>query len=166
MNPIASPAARAAALLPLLLAACASAPPASEPMPAAPPPPRAFVERLDADGMFAFGASDLSAISAGGRAALDALAATLTSGRPLEVVHVIGHSDRVGAAQANLRLSTRRAESVRDYLVARGVPADRITAVGRGHVEPLADCPDVRGQALIECLAPNRRVEVRVRFAD
>lgn len=159
---VALPAALAAALL---LGACASTPP-PEPEPAPAPAPRTQVERLGADGLFAFGKSSVRDIGPEGRAELDALAARLGEGRPLEVVHVIGHSDRIGNPQANLRLSNQRAEAVRSYLVERGVPAERITAVGRGDVEPLVSCDDTARQALVACLAPNRRVEVRVQFAD
>lgn len=149
------------------LSACASKTPVQEAAPPAPPPPpSAFVEQLDADGLFAFGKASIDDISPAGRTALDGLAAQLSTGRSLDVVHVIGHSDRIGNPQGNLRLSTRRAEAVRGYLVEHGVPQDRITAVGRGDVEPIAECKTERGQALIACLAPNRRVEVRVRFAD
>ncbi|PBJ83168.1 hypothetical protein CMZ84_01055 [Lysobacteraceae bacterium NML93-0399] len=149
------------------LAACATNTPAEQaaaPLP--PPPPSAFAEDLDSDGLFAFGKAGIDDISPAGRAALDRLAARLSSEQPLEVVHVIGHSDRIGNPRANLRLSTQRAEAVRGYLVEHGVPADRITAVGRGDVEPVVDCTSERGEVLIACLAPNRRVEVRVRFAD
>lgn len=75
---------------------------------------------------------------------------------------MIGHSDHIGDARANVDLSTRRAASVRDYLVHKGVPADKITAVGRGSVEPVVECEDKDREALIACLAPNRRVELRV----
>lgn len=149
------------------LAACATNTPAEQAAaPPPPPPPSAFAEDLDSDGLFAFGKAGIDDISPAGRAALDRLSARLSSGQPLEVVHVIGHSDRIGNPRANLRLSTQRAEAVRGYLVEHGVPADRITAVGRGDVEPVVDCTSERGEALIACLAPNRRVEVRVRFAD
>ncbi|MFL6585878.1 MAG: OmpA family protein [Luteimonas sp.] len=159
-------AAFAASVVACVLAACASSKPPQSPAP--PPPlaePSAFVEQLDADGLFAFGKADIHDISPAGRAALDALAGRL-SGRTLDVVHVIGHSDRIGNKQGNLHLSNRRAEAVRGYLVEHGVPSDRITAVGRGDVEPVTECKSERGQALITCLAPNRRVEVRVRLAD
>lgn len=160
-------AALAASVVTCLLAACASSAPVQEASaPSPPPPPSAFVEQLDSDGLFAFGKASIRDISPAGRAALDALAARLSSDRVPDVVHVIGHSDRIGNRQANLRLSTRRAEAVRGYLVEHGVPADRITAVGRGDVEPVVECTSERGQALIACLAPNRRVEVRVRLAD
>ncbi|PJK00940.1 hypothetical protein CO641_03025 [Lysobacteraceae bacterium NML91-0213] len=160
------PTAAAAALSTLLLAACASRAPAPEPGPEPVPQlPSTFLERLSADGLFAFGSASIEDFSAEGRTALDDLATRL-SARPLEIVHVIGHSDRIGNDRANLRLSEQRANAVRDYLVDRGVPAERITAVGRGSVEPVAACEGIRGDALRDCLAPNRRVEVRVQFAD
>ena len=142
-----------------LLAGCQTREPAPAP---APPPPVVQDQKLSADGLFAFGKGDLADISDSGRAELDSFAAILLAGAPFEVVHVIGHSDRIGNARANLDLSTRRARSVREYLVQQGVPADRITAVGRGSVEPLAECGDMEREALIECLAPDRRVEIRV----
>ncbi|WP_058835151.1 OmpA family protein [Luteimonas abyssi] len=161
--------AASAVLSAALLAACA-------PQPASPPPPppaeqevpqlpSSFLERLSADGLFAFGRASIDDFSPAGRQALDDLATRL-SARQLEIVHVIGHSDRIGNDRANLRLSEQRADAVREYLIERGVPADAITAVGRGSVEPVVECDSLRGAALQDCLAPNRRVEVRVQFAD
>ncbi|NZA27031.1 OmpA family protein [Luteimonas sp. SJ-92] len=151
----------------LALSACTTTPPPPPPEPEAPAlAPSSFLEKLAADGLFAFGKSSLDDFSPEGQRALDDLATRLTSGRALEVVHVIGHSDRIGSAQGNLRLSTQRAAAVREYLIDRGVPEDRITAVGRGSVEPVVECEGDRGQEVIDCLAPNRRVEVRVQFAD
>ncbi len=150
----------ATAAVVLLLTACVATPPKQ----AAPvdTPPVSSNEKLSADGLFAFGKSSLDDLSIEGRAQLDALATRLLTGRPFEIVHVIGHSDRIGNAKANLDLSNKRAIAVRKYLVEKGVPADRITAVGRGAVEPIVTCDDVGGDALIACLAPNRRVEIRV----
>ncbi|WP_158636395.1 OmpA family protein [Luteimonas marina] len=151
----------------LLLGACTSTPPATADAPQAPLPPRATIEKLSADGLFGFGKARIDESSGGeGLASLDALAARLADGRRIKAVHVIGHSDRIGSDKANLALSTRRAEAVRDYLLARGVQADLVTAVGRGSVEPVAECPGERGEALIACLAPNRRVEVRVSYGE
>ncbi len=77
--------------------------------------------------------------------------------RPEAEVVVIGHTDRVGAVPYNDALSLRRAERVRDDLVARGVPADRIRTAGRGEREPLVPTDD-------EVAEPrNRRVEISVR---
>ncbi|TKR33428.1 OmpA family protein [Luteimonas gilva] len=127
----------------------------------APAPPLAANQKLSSDSLFAFGKSSLADLSDEGRRELDALAAGLNS-RPYEVVHVIGHSDRIGNDKANLDLSTRRAAAVRAYLVQQGVPADKITAVGRGSVEPVVECDDKDRPALIACLAPNRRVEIKI----
>ncbi|GAA3919693.1 OmpA family protein [Luteimonas lutimaris] len=142
-----------------LLAGCRTSEPAAE---QAPPPPVVQDQKLSADGLFPFGKGDMADISADGRAELDSFAAILLAGAPFDIVHIIGHSDRIGSAKANLALSTRRARSVRDYLVQQGVPAERISAVGRGSVEPVVECADMARDALIECLAPNRRVEIRV----
>lgn len=142
-----------------LVSACATPMPQPEP---SPPPPVAQNQKLSSDSLFAFGKSSLENLSEEGRAQLDAFAATLLGGRPYEMVHVIGHSDRIGNAKANVDLSTRRAASVRDYLVHKGVPANKVTAVGRGSVEPVVECEDKDREALIACLAPNRRVEIRV----
>ncbi|HRN60607.1 MAG TPA: OmpA family protein [Chiayiivirga sp.] len=151
----------------LLLGACASKPPAPEPAPEpAPLPARATIEKLSADGLFAFGKAAIDEASAGA-AELEALATRLAAGpQPVKTVNVIGHSDRIGNDKANLALSTRRAQAVRDYLLARGVEPGLITAVGRGSVEPVVECEGERGDALIACLAPNRRVEVRVSYGE
>ncbi len=160
-------AAIAALLVTFAIAACSTSPQVQESTAPPPPPPStSFVEKLDADGLFAFGKAGIRDISPDGRAALDALAARLADGRTIEIVHVIGHSDRIGSRAGNLRLSNQRAEAVRGYLVEHGVPSSLITAVGRGDVEPVVECTGERGDALIACLAPNRRVEVRVRFAN
>lgn len=150
------------AIIVLLLSACAQkssvkqdAPPTSHLTP--------YSEQLSADGLFAFGKADLKNLSDAGRAELDALAArVMASGGNFQIINVIGHSDRIGSDQANLKLSARRAEAVRDYLVERGIPADKISAAGRGSMESVVECGNERGQALIDCLAPNRRVEIRV----
>jgi outer membrane protein OmpA-like peptidoglycan-associated protein len=150
----------------LLLGACATRQPVEQPAAAAPLPVRAAVEKVSADGLFEFGRADIDPASAGA-VELETLASRLTAGElPVKAIHVIGHSDRIGNDRANVALSTRRAKAVRDYLLERGVQASLVTAVGRGSVEPVVECTDERGQALVECLAPNRRVEVRVSYGD
>lgn len=145
-----------------LATACSTTPaPAPAPDPA-PPVPASFEHTLSGDALFAFGKASVANLSDAGRAELDALAARVLATPGIDVVHVIGHSDRIGRDAANVELSRKRAAAVRDHLVAAGVPADKVTAVGRGSVEPVATCEGERGQALIDCLAPNRRVEVRV----
>jgi OOP family OmpA-OmpF porin len=82
-------------------------------------------------------------------------------------VQIDGHADRLGSHPYNQRLSERRAEAVRNYLVSRGFDRSSIDTIGFGKTNPVKSCP---GQltsktraALIECLAPNRRVVVSVR---
>ena len=117
-------------------------------------------QTLAGDAVFAFGSAELSDA---GRAQLDAFAGRIQalSGDYTRIL-VIGHSDRLGSAKVNVSVSARRAEAVRDYLVQAGIPADRITALGQGSLSPLVQCDEPRGQALIDCLAPNRRVDLHV----
>ena len=87
---------------------------------------------------------------------LNAQAATLLDNPDVQI-EVAGHTDAVGEASDNLDLSQRRAEAVRDYLIAKGVIAERIIAKGYGESEPIASNDDVEGKA------ENRRVELRIR---
>jgi len=115
---------------------------------------------LQADALFAF---DSDAISNTGASLLDDLVGNLTAAILLEQkIEITGHSDRIGDDVYNLALSKRRAESVRSYLVAKGVVPKYIETKGLGSAEPVVECPGIRGQALIDCLAPNRRTEVEV----
>jgi OmpA-OmpF porin, OOP family len=82
-----------------------------------------------------------------------------------ERIMITGHTDRLGSAAYNQRLSEQRAEAVRAYLVSRGLDANRIQAEGRGHTQPVtraADCTGARDDRLISCLQPDRRVDVQV----
>jgi outer membrane protein OmpA-like peptidoglycan-associated protein len=69
---------------------------------------------------------------------------------------VIGHTDNVGEAQSNLKLSQRRAETVRNVIISMGVEANRLTAIGKGDKEPKADNNTEEGRLM------NRRVEVQL----
>jgi outer membrane protein OmpA-like peptidoglycan-associated protein len=77
--------------------------------------------------------------------------------RPAPEILVIGHTDAVGAAQYNDRLSLQRAEHVRSELIRRGIAEDSITAEGRGKREPLVTTADGIAEPM------NRRVEINVR---
>lgn len=129
----------------------------------APAPPR--VERLSADALFAFDRGDVSDISASGRADLAEIAARLRSNH-FSHVEVRGYTDRLGADSYNLDLSQRRANAVKAVLVAQGVPAEKIRAVGLGKQDPVVQCPGLGGPALIQCLRPNRRVEIVTYVSD
>lgn len=115
--------------------------------------------RLTADALFPFDRSGVADLKPEGRRALDRLATEL-KGAQYERVEVVGHTDRLGSAEYNLRLSQQRANTVRAVLVEGGVAASRIDARGRGAAEPVVQCSQSARAALIDCLAPNRRVDV------
>lgn len=78
---------------------------------------------------------------------------------PVKEVKVSGYTDRIGSQASNLKLSQRRADAVKAYLVEQGVTLP-IIAVGRGSADPVATCEKQTGKALQACLKPNRRVEI------
>jgi OOP family OmpA-OmpF porin len=142
-------------------------PPAAAPPPP-PPPPAAQVMKttLAAKALFDFDKADLKPE---GKAAIDSeVISKLSSVSKLELVLVTGHTDPIGTQAYNQKLSERRANSVRDYLVSKGVARDKIETLGMGKTQPVPGVvcnqayPKER-KALIECLAPNRRVEVEVK---
>lgn len=109
---------------------------------------------------------DKSALSDAGKHALDQFAAKLKGVR-FDTIQVVGYTDRIGSADYNLKLSKRRAEVVKDYLVqSAGIPADKIATQGEGGSKPVTKPGECKGTKvtpqLIACLAPNRRVEVKV----
>ncbi|HEY4147095.1 OmpA family protein [Pinirhizobacter sp.] len=126
---------------------------AALPLPLAPMPP----VTLSSDAAFAPGSAKLTPA---GRERLDIMLLSVQVPTQFHDLSVVGFSDRIGTAKNNLRLSQRRAETVRRYLVEGGVPADTITAIGKGEQEPVAECGKKKGKALSECLAPDRRVEI------
>jgi len=79
----------------------------------------------------------------------------------LEVVIAVGHADRIGGDAYNMKLSVRRADSVKAYLVSKGIAASRVYTEGKGERQPVKDCKgDGKTKELIACLAPNRRAEL------
>ena len=93
------------------------------------------------------------------RSKLDDLVGQLR-GVTLEVVIAVGHADRLGSDAYNMKLSVRRADSVKAYLVSKGIAASRIYTEGKGKSQPVKDCKGSgKTKELIACLEPNRRVE-------
>ncbi len=75
-----------------------------------------------------------------------------------------GHADRLGSQQYNQKLSERRADSVKSYLVAKGTDRNKIETIGMGKTVPAAFCPDNKDRkALIACLAPSRRAIISLK---
>jgi OOP family OmpA-OmpF porin len=134
------------------------------PAPMPEPAPKPWVKvKLQADSLFGF---DQDSLQADGKQALDKLLQEL-KGVNVDAVQVTGHTDRLGSAAYNAKLSTRRAEAVRNYLVqVGGMPANLVTATGVGSAQPETSPNDCKGmkasQALITCLRVDRRVEVQV----
>jgi outer membrane protein OmpA-like peptidoglycan-associated protein len=131
------------------------------PVPLSPPAEKLL---LQADALFAFDRHALEDMSAEGRERLAELARRLAEAYSrVDLVLVTGHTDRLGADDYNQRLSVERANTVLRYLESLGVTS-RMVAVGRASAEPLSECgPDLGPRdALIECLAPDRRVEVEI----
>ena len=133
------------------------APPQPVPPPPPPPPPPRFEKiTLSATELFEFDSARLGPVQ--GR--LDEIAAALTADPSITDVDITGYADRLGSAQYNLKLSERRANAVRDYLVARGIDGARLKAYGKGEANPVVTCDNKNRAELIKCLEPNRRVEV------
>jgi outer membrane protein OmpA-like peptidoglycan-associated protein len=121
---------------------------------------------LGADGLFRFDGRSLADLLPEGRRRLDALASDIKrSAKPVQSIKVTGHADRLGSNTYNQALSLARADTVRDYLVQAGVPAQTMQVQGKGESEPKVQCAQTRRADLIACLAPNRRVEIEV-FAE
>ena len=111
-------------------------------------------------GQFPLNSSELSAEA---RAALDSeLFPKLANAGEIRHIAVNGHTDELGSDEYNQRLSEQRAAAVRDYLVSKGIDASRIEVTGFGRRAPVKSCPAEKGAARIECLAPNRRVELAI----
>lgn len=137
------------------------APAPALPAPAAEPAAARVVE-LSAAAHFAF---DSDRLSQAGKAELDAVARKARDGR-VEVAMVTGHTDRIGSEAYNHGLAQRRARAAADYLASIGFEADKIQVQERGESEPLVQCDQRGRKALIRCLAPNRRAEILIRFAE
>jgi OmpA-OmpF porin, OOP family len=137
--------------------------PAPPPPPPPPPPPVRTRVSFSADSLFDF-AKDT--VKPAGKQALDDFAAKL-KGTQFDVITVTGYSDRIGSHEYNMRLSTRRAEAVKSYLVeTAGIPADKVTAQGADGSDPVTKPDECQGEKrtpkLIACLQPDRRVDVEV----
>ena len=128
---------------------------------AAPEPKKPAIVNLASTELFEFNKATLTPEA---RAKLDSeVIAKLKDIADIRYVNVNGHADRLGSAQYNQRLSEKRAEAVRAYLVSKGTDASKIEVFGFGKTLPVKPCPDTKDRkSTIECLAPNRRVVVEI----
>jgi len=130
------------------------APAAAAPRPAPAPvaPPAATKVTYAADAFFDF---DKSVLKPEGKAKLDDLVGKIKDIN-LEVIIAVGHTDAVGSDSYNQKLSVRRSEAVKAYLVSKGVEQNRVYTEGKGEKQPVADNKTGEGRA------KNRRVEIEV----
>jgi OOP family OmpA-OmpF porin len=146
-----APAAPAAPSEPATPAAPTPAP-APEPAKPAPASVRQSVV-IQADALFDF---DKSVVRPDGKRAIDDALAKL-DGVDLEMVIATGHTDSIGTERYNQKLSERRAAAVKAYLVSKGIPASKITTIGKGETQPVATNKTAAGRQ------KNRRVDIEFR---
>ena len=127
-------------------------PPAAAPAPAPKPKPVAEKITFAADVLFDF---DKATLKPEGKSKLDELAGKVKDIN-LEVVIAIGHTDSIGSDAYNQKLSVRRAESVKSYLVSKGIEPNRVYTEGKGEKQPVASNKTKEGRQ------KNRRVEIEV----
>jgi OmpA-OmpF porin, OOP family len=130
------------------------APPPPAPPPPPPPPPAPVSEKVTfaADAFFDV---DKSVLKPEARAKLDDLVSK-TAGINLEVIIAVGHTDSDGSDAYNQKLSIRRSDAIKAYLVGKGVEKNRVYTEGKGEKQPVADNKTKEGKA------KNRRVEIEV----
>jgi OOP family OmpA-OmpF porin len=131
---------------------------APAPAPAAAPAPTIQKVSLNADTLFDFNKATLKPA---GKEALDDLFLKLF-GMKLEVIVATGYTDSIGTPAYNQKLSLKRAEAVKAYLVEKGVEENRVYVEGKGEANPKVTCNEKNRKARIACEAPNRRVEIEV----
>lgn len=147
--PKAAPAAAPAAPAPAAAPAPKAAAPAAAPAPA---PAAATKVTYAADAFFDF---DKAVLKAEGKAKLDDLVGKV-KGINLEVIIAVGHTDSVGADAYNQKLSVKRSDAVKAYLVSKGIEKNRVYTEGKGEKQPVADNKTSAGRS------KNRRVEIEV----
>jgi OOP family OmpA-OmpF porin len=132
--------------------AAPAAPAPAAPAPVARPAPASVRQAIviQADALFDF---DKSVVRPDGKKAIDEALAKL-NGVDLEMVIATGHTDSIGTDRYNQRLSERRAAAVKDYLVSKGIPASKVTTIGKGESQPVATNKTAEGRQ------KNRRVDI------
>jgi len=163
-NPECAAAAKPVMPKPLMVAPMpAPAPVAPAPVPA----PAKVAQRmtLSADALFQFDGATRQDMLPNGPQEIQRLAAQIKSDlKPLHYILVTGHTDRLGSDAYNEALSLARAQTVRDLLIGTGIDGKLIRAMGMGERQPVVvNCQGEKASpALVECLKPNRRVELEV----
>ncbi|KWF20847.1 hypothetical protein WT56_29715 [Burkholderia pseudomultivorans] len=119
---------------------------------------------LGTDGLFRFDGATVADMLPAGRAQIAQVAQAVKRDFPgyREVV-VTGYTDRLGTDMHNAALSEARARTVRDMLIEAGIDGGKIRTLGRGAAHPVVACTGIESRdALVNCLQPNRRVEIEI----
>lgn len=118
---------------------------------------------LAGDALFKSGKSGIKDLSKDGKARLDEVVSKLKAMGEIEQIKVVGHADPTGDTKVNRALSEARAKSVKSYLIAKGVKPSVIISSGMGDSQPVVQCDKALVKdALKDCHAPNRRVEIEI----
>ena len=114
--------------------------------------------------LFKFNRSQEADLYGAAQVKLDEIAQSLKANyESIDKMVALGHTDRLGNDAYNLKLSQERADTIKNALLRRGVVARETQAIGQGETSPVQECADTLAhESLIECLAPNRRVEIKV----
>jgi len=129
--------------------------------PAPAPKPVAQRVKLNADTLFDF---NKAVLRPAGREALDGFVSKSKDINP-EVITAVGHADRFGSDSYNQSLSEQRAAAVKTYLLSKGIEANRVQTEGKGETQPVTkagDCLGHKSAKVIDCLQPDRRVDVEI----
>ena len=132
-----------------------------KPAPMAAPKPAGEKITVAADALFDFNKATLRPE---GKAKLDDVVAK-SKAINLEVILVVGHTDRIGSDAYNQKLSEKRAAAVKEYVVAKGIEANRVYTEGKGEKQPVTGdkCKgNTPSKSLIECLQPDRRADIEI----
>ena len=138
-----------------------AATPAAKGAAAGGPKPAGEKITVAADALFDF---NKAVLRPAGKAKLDELVSKAKAIK-LEVILAVGHTDRIGGDAYNQKLSEKRAAAVKEYLVSKGIEANRVYTEGKGEKQPVTGdkCKgNAKTKALIDCLQPDRRVDIEV----
>jgi len=137
------------------------------PPPTGPAKPAFAKVTIQAETLFDF---DKAVVRPDGKEVLDReVVAKMKQYPQVEVLLITGHADRIGSDKYNMKLSERRAQAVKDYLISQGIEASRLETAAKGESEPVVSCKEIKGpenrrnKKLVECLQPNRRVVVEIK---
>jgi OOP family OmpA-OmpF porin len=132
-----------------------------EPVAVIPAPPLPEHISLSADALFDF---NKAMLRPRGRLLLSEIADQL-QGAQYDHISVIGHADRLGSPAYNQKLSEERGEAAKSYLINQGIPSQKIHSEGKGATQPVTtpdQCKGLKRRDVIDCLQPDRRVDIDV----